>query len=498
MPNALIQPLCLVLQVATLLIVSACGSDSPVPEPDVAEQVRRVETGLLTHNVVQGESGFTVQERMRFYRVPGVSVAVIKGGEVLWARAWGEVEAGSDVPVDTATLFQAASISKPVAAAGALRLVEQGVLELDTDVNLILRSWQLPDNRFTATEKVTVRRLLSHSAGTTVHGFPGYAAGEDVPSLAEVLDGDSPANTAAVRVDAVPGSQWRYSGGGTSIVQLLMEDASGRPFADLMQELVLDPAGMGRSTFAQPLPAERLGEAATAHGPDGTPIAGKHHTYPEQAAAGLWTTPSDLARFAVEIQRGFAGSSELLLSPAVAREMLTPEAGSYGLGFSLQGEAADLSFEHGGANAGFRSHLVMFAERGDGAVVMTNGDGGAGLAAEILRSIAREYDYPTFQPTVREAVDLLPSALADFVGDYFATGADVPPGPLLRIRLDGDDLYADVPPARWTDRSLRASSERTFFFLENAGEVHFEKDGAGAVIGAVVSGLGEPIQLVRR
>jgi CubicO group peptidase (beta-lactamase class C family) len=486
----------LILALATL---AACASRPPAPGADADLQIRRVATGLVTQNVVRGDTPrLTMEERMAFYRVPGVSVAVIDDGQLVWAGAWGVVEAGSDTPMDTTTLFQAASISKPVAAAGALALVEEGLLALDDDVNGRLRSWRVPENRFTAAEKVTLRRLLSHSAGTTVHGFPGYATDASVPSIVQVLDGAAPANTAPVRVDTVPGSRWRYSGGGTSIVQLLMMDGTGKPFEELMRERVLEPAGMTRSTFAQPLPPERDRDAATAHRGDGSPVPGRYHTYPEQAAAGLWTTPSDLARFALEIQAAAAGAPDRILSPAMAREMLTPQARNSGLGFSLDGEGNDRWFLQGGSNAGFQSYFAALVERGQGVVVMTNGDGGVSLAMEVVRAVAREYDLPGFRPTVRDALELGPAELAPFAGDYFGTGEDAPPEPLLQLRLDGAVLRADIPRIGWADLTLRAAAPDSFFFLENAGEIEFERDATGRVMAAVVTGLGPPVRLERR
>ena len=482
-----------------LALGSACAAPPPAVSPDLADRIGRVERGLLTYHVVPGEAqGLPIEERMRFHRVPGVSVAVIDGGRIAWARGWGETAAGSGVPVDTSTLFQAASISKPVAAAGALRLVEDGVLALDEDVNLRLRSWRVPENRFTATEKVTLRRLLSHSAGTTVHGFPGYGAGVAPPSVVQVLEGGPPANTAAVRVDTFPGSLWRYSGGGTTIVHLLMSDASGRPFAELMRERVLEPAGMRHSTFAQPLPEARRARAAVAHRRDGTPVAGGHHSYPEQAAAGLWTTPSDLARFAIEIQRAFAGEDGRILAPASARRMLATEAGSYGLGFGVAGEGDGLWFMHGGANAGFQSYLAAMAEGGKGVVVMTNGDAGGDLAQEILRAVAREYGFDRFHATERAAVALDPSALAGFAGEYVDAAPDAPLLPVMTLRVDGAALRADVPRLGWTGRPLRSDPDGTFFFLDNRGELVFERDGGGGVVAVTVSGLGQTVRLVRR
>lgn len=480
---------------------SGCVAHNQSVLPDAEDRIRRVESGLLTHNIVRGESPLplTIDERLRFYHVPGVSVAVINNGRLEWARAWGEAQFGTGIPVDTSTLFQAASISKPVTAAGALQLVERGALQLDEDVNRWLRSWKVPESEFTAVEKVTLRRLLSHSAGTTVSGFPGYAAGAAVPSLVPLLNGEPPANTGAVRVDTVPGSRFRYSGGGTSVVQLLITDVTGRPFPEFMERQVLDPAGMHHSVFAQPLPTERLHKAAAGHRRDGAPIPGMFHTYPEMAAAGLWSTPSDLARFAIEIQRALAGDSGRILPPEMARRMVTPQAGNYGLGFWIEGAGDSLWFSHGGSNAGFRSNLVASGQRGSGAVVMTNGDRGSDLADEILRSIAREYGWNIFKPNERDAASLGHGALAEFVGTYYAPWRGKEDAFALDIRLDdGGVLRATLPLTGWSERMLRPSSPTSFFFLDNRGELTFERDETGAVRAVVLSGLSEPVRAVRR
>ncbi|TVP73296.1 MAG: class A beta-lactamase-related serine hydrolase [Gemmatimonadales bacterium] len=371
------------------LLVSACASGTPGVDED---RIHRVATGLVPAE--DGAPTASVEERLEHHGVPGVSVAVIEEGELLWARGWGEAADG--VPVTPETLFQAASISKPVMAVGALRLVEDGVLSLDSDVNEQLQGWQVPDSPFTYDRKVSLRGLLSHSAGLTVHGFPGYAEGAEVPSLVQLLDGASPANTAPVRVDTIPGDLWRYSGGGSSVVQLLMTEVTGLPFPELMDSLVLGPLGMERSTFQQPLPRARHGEAATAHGANGEAVPGRFHTYPEKAAAGLWTTPSDLARLAIELQRLLAGASDGILQPETVREMLTLQAGEWGLGFTLREGDGHLWFSHGGANRGFRATFLAMAHEGRGVVVMTNSDAGMGIANEIVRAVAREYGWPSY------------------------------------------------------------------------------------------------------
>src|SRR5512139_1842453 len=274
-----------------------------------------MENGLLPAHTIHGRPlrSMNLSERMQHYHVPGVSIALIDR-ETISAQGFGVQQAGDDSPVTTQTRFQAASISKPVSALAVLSLVQNGTLDLDVDVNTYLHSWQVPENEHTREHKVTLRGLLSHTAGLTVHGFPGYAAGETVPSLRQILDGEPPANTQPVRVETAPGSQYSYSGGGYTVMQLLVEDVTGLPFPAWMRSTVLDPLQMGHSTFEQPLPAHYAEEAATAHYGDGRPIDGKWHTYPEMAAAGLWTTPSDLARFIMELSASYTGKTNRVLS----------------------------------------------------------------------------------------------------------------------------------------------------------------------------------------
>ena len=358
-----------------------------------ADRIELVEKGLRGPVAIKGQPAatWTIAERLKFYHVPGVSIAMIDGGKVVWARGFGVTEEGGK-PVTPRTLFQAASISKHVAAMVALHLVDERKLSLDEDVNVKLRSWKVPENEFTKTEKVTLRRLLNHSAGMTVHGFPGYEAGSRVPTLVEVLDGKRPANTPPIRVEATPGTVWNYSGGGYEVMQQLVIDVAGKPFPKLAREFVLDKLDMNESTYEQPLPESWRDRAATAHDQQGQPIKGKYHTYPEMTAAGLWTTPSDLAKVVIELQTGGH-----VLKPAMQREMLTKVLGNYGLGLSLGDTAGQKSFSHGGSNAGFQCMMFGYLEGGRGAVVMTNGDRGGQLASEILRSISAEYNWPDYK-----------------------------------------------------------------------------------------------------
>jgi CubicO group peptidase (beta-lactamase class C family) len=309
------------------------------------------------------------------------------------------LQAGGSTPVASDTLFQAASISKPVAVLAMLRLVDRGLLDLDDDVNRKLTSWQIPPSR-SWQPVVTLRQLASHSAGLTVPGFPGYRRGAVLPTTLQILDGVGPANTFGVRVDLLPGTQFRYSGGGTTILQQLLEDVTGMPFEVLVRELVFEPLGMSDSDFAQPLPSALGARAATAHDELGRPLEGRWRTYPELAAAGLWTTPTDLAKFAIGVQRAYAGAGDAVLSRGLARDMLTPRIAvsppiggmpQLGLGFFL--DESGQRFGHSGGNAGFRCQLVADRETGQGAVVMTNADRGYWLALRACAAAASEYGW---------------------------------------------------------------------------------------------------------
>jgi len=461
---------------ASILLISFfCSPVRPAPQaapPDVEARAVRVENGLLSSIVVAGRPVplMTLVARMAELKVPGVSIAVINNGAIEWAKGYGVAEAGTAAPVTPRTLFQAASVSKPVAALGALRLVEQGRLVLDEDANAKLRSWKVPENEFTKTEKVTLRRLLSHTAGLTVHGFGGYQAGTPVPTTVQVLDGAKPANSAAVRADVVPGTIMRYSGGGFTVAQLLMQDAAARPFPELLAELVLKPVGMDDSTYEQPLPEARRGAAASGHTSDGKVLPGRYHTYPEMAAAGLWTTPTDLAKFLLEVERARRGASSVL-SQASAREMTTAQKPGYGLGLSLDGLGSAANFGHGGSNEGFKCQMTMFLEGGRGAVVMTNGDRGGFLAAEVLRGIAREYGWPAFRPVEKKVVAVDPKVLALYEGRY-----ELRPGRILDIKSEGGALFVYSDGERI---ELYPESETRFFDTQEGHTLVFVKGPDG-------------------
>lgn len=369
-------------------------------ESDLSARISRIETGLLPTVIIKGShpKPLTIPERMAFYKVPGVSVAFFDHGQILWTRAYGFADVASKKPASPETLFQAGSISKPVSALAALHLVQEGQLSLDEDVNVKLKTWKVPDNGSPEKGKVTVRRILSHSAGITVGSFPGYGSYESVPTLMQILNGQKPANSEPIRIDIPPGRRWRYSGGGFVVLQTLMSDVTGLPFPQIMRELVLEPAVMRHSTFDQPLPKDRASEAATPYHADGDPVKGGPHIYPEMAAAGLWTTPSDLARMAMEVQNAYAGKSSKILDGYMAKEMLRDQIGAWGLGFALEDRGHPAHFFHGGGTAGYACYLDTYTDRGEGFAVMTNSDGGGKFIQEIFRAVAKEYSWPDHHP----------------------------------------------------------------------------------------------------
>ncbi|RKH12358.1 class A beta-lactamase-related serine hydrolase, partial [Corallococcus sp. CA053C] len=338
------------------------GADTPKPvtqwaaSPAEAARVAKVEAGLAPVTL-PGEKpqALSVLRWMELYRIPGMSIAVFDKNALVWARTYGVTQAGGSEPVTLDTLFQAASVSKPVTALAALRTVEQGKVSLDTNINEHLCSWKVPDNAFTKEQKVTLRRLLSHGAGMTVHGFEGYAVDAPRPTLQQILDGEMPANSEPVRVDSVPGTEGRYSGGGYLVVQTMLMDQWRKPFPKLMKDLVLEPLGMTHSTFEQPLPPALAARAAAGTRASGESVEGRWKVYPELAAAGLWTTPSDLALMMLEVAKARAGTSKRVLSQAMTQQLLTAQSGPYGLGFELEDAGR---FGHGGWNDGFMTTVV--------------------------------------------------------------------------------------------------------------------------------------------
>ncbi|MBO9624053.1 MAG: beta-lactamase family protein [Sphingomonas sp.] len=464
-------------------VEARCAAPAPEAGGPSNEHSRYVDANLNPAVIQNGAKPYSLAERMRAYQVPGISVAVIHGGKLEWARGWGLRDTATCAPVTPDTAFQAASISKVATAMIALRLVEQGKLGLDEDINHFLHSWQLPRDPRLAPEGVTLRQLLSHTAGLEVHGFAGYAPGSTLPTPEEVLDGKQPANSGAVRSVQPAGGQWAYSGGGYVLTQLALSDVSGMPFAELAQRELLQPLGMTRSAYAQPPSAAISADLASAHA-GGVPIPGKYHVYPELAPAGLWTSATDLARLLIDVQASAAGRAGHRLSPAMARAMLTPVKGNWGLGPALYSNGAR-RFGHDGLNEGFQTFMAAYVDKGEGVVVLTNGGQGRRLIDEIVRAIATDYGWSDLAAPAVEELRLTRAQLAPAAGRFEGGGLSV----VIEVRPDGLFAGTGLP----SPERLAALSPTRFRTEVRGIVVEFAPDYSSFDI---VEG-GPPIKLVR-
>ena len=388
-----------IFAVLLLLLSGVIGSALPAAQDGADALISRIEGPQIPNR--QGWDPYSLPELMDRFGVPGASIAVIKDYQIHWTKAYGTADQATKAPVTSDTMFQAASISKPVTAFAVMRLVEAGKLSLDDDVNRYLKSWKIPESEFTRGKPVTLRALLSHTSGTgDGFGFPGYHPSAERPTVTQILNGEKPSNVGRVVWERPPFTAHKYSGGGTVIVQLVLTDVVGKPFHEIMRELVIEPIGMTNSTFEQPLPPQRDVNAARAHNGRGREMDAKWHVYPEQAPAGLWTTPTDLAKLAIELQKALRGESRLL-SRTAAQEMVTPVGtGPFAVGFSVNQRNEGWYFFHGGSNWGFQCNLVAHRLKGYGLAIMTNSDSGGRLNAEVEARVAAAYGWDSLDKPV--------------------------------------------------------------------------------------------------
>lgn len=382
------------------------------------KEISWIENNLSNLIQIDGEThrSFSILQRMEEYKIPGVSVTIVKDGEIVFAKGFGIMNSETSEEVNTHTLFQAASISKPIATLAVLKLVEEGIVDLDTDVNIYLKSWKIPDNKFTQVEKVTLRRILSHTAGINVHGFPGYSQTNKFPSTIDVLNGKG--NSPAIIVDTFPGSLRRYSGGGFTIMQQIVKDVSGMELGEFMEKRIFPEIGMTESTFTQPLTGDKVDLASCGHDYQGRLYEGRWHNYPEIAAAGLWTTPSDIAKYCIHIQNILDNKIVGVLKKETVELMLTRQINNTGLGLALKNESDSLIFGHDGTNAGFTSQMLSFAYKGDAIVIMTNSDNGKAFIDELVTCVSTFYNWNIRKNKIVKPITLQNKDLAIYTGKY--------------------------------------------------------------------------------
>jgi CubicO group peptidase (beta-lactamase class C family) len=332
---------------------------------------------------------WSLKERMAFYNVNAVSIAVIKDYKMEWIKAYGYTDVSEKKSATTETLFQAASISKSINSLGILKLVEEGKLELDNDINNYLKIWKFPYDSISKGKKISIANLLNHTAGLSVGGFGGYEKGKQLPTTIETLDGLKPSNSNAVRSIFEPGLKFQYSGGGITISQLILENTTGEKYEDYMMKNVLTQLGMSNSSFNQP-PAKEIENILATGYNNGKEVEGKYHIYPEKAAAGLWTNPTDLAKYIIETQLSLLGKSNKILSKEMSAKRLENNFGVF-----LNDFKGAKYFGHSGGNEGFVCHYVGSLENGNGLVVMTNGRN-IKLIEEIVCNIASTNNWKNY------------------------------------------------------------------------------------------------------
>lgn len=458
-----------------LIMGSSLFAETSKSDERFSDRQIRVENSLRPKVLIAGEPQIkaNILERMKAYDIPGVSLAVVNDYKVDWSQGYGHVDNIPESPsINEHTLFQAGSVSKPFTAFGALLLVQQGKISLDDDVNLHLKRWKVPENEFTKTEKVTLRRLLSHTAGTSVSGFSGYSVNTPLPSIVDILQGKKPlVNSDPVIVISKPGTEMNYSGGGTTIVQLLIEEITGESFDVWMQKNVLKPLSMEESTFVQVLPPALVPITAHGHHLNGVAVEGHWHIYPEMGAAGLWTTPNDLAKFMIYIQTVLKGEKTEPLHPEYVKEMITRQKIDgkeieSGLGFFLENYRKDLAFFHMGQDEGFITRFYGYAYRGLGVIIMMNNDSGWTLMDEITNSVADIYGWPLSAPIEKRMVSIDPSVFTFLQGEYVNKES------VFEVSLKEGKLWIDfkngIPPME-----LLPSGKCMFFMREVDAAIEF-------------------------
>ncbi|HEV7782409.1 MAG TPA: serine hydrolase domain-containing protein [Chitinophagaceae bacterium] len=435
------------------------------PSKEVQERINKVEN-FLSPGTVYGDTipRGNIEMRMKDTKTKGLSIAVIHNYQVEWAKGYGWADEGEQKKVTTTTRFQAASISKSLNSMGILKLVEQGKLDPEADINNYLATWKFPYDSLSGNKKISTYNLLSHTAGLGIHGFPGYVANAKLPSVTEVLDGKKPANTKAVRSQYEPGKQFEYSGGGTTISQLLLTTITGQDYAKYMQTEVLTPLGMTNSSYQQPPPAEA--ELATGYYNDGKPVKMKYHIYPEQAAAGLWTTPTDLAKYVIECQLAYEGRSKKVLSPVMMKRRLTPYIDTFAaMGVFIDNRNGHKYFIHNGGNEAFVCLYYGSLEGGNGVVIMENGEN-FGLITEVLNSVAQVYNWKDFyNPVFKRVVTVPKDTLSQYNGKYLM-GKDT-----LTLKFVDNDLVLQQNGEPADGYKLIFSHNASFYILEEPSAV---------------------------
>lgn len=393
-----------VLCIATLF-VNVTGFAQIAYSRETLDKIKEIENNVTGNTILNNEQPNTIAERMAKHHVKGLSIAVIRDYKIEWAKGYGWADEAEKRPVTTETLFEPGSISKSLNAVGILKLAQDKKTDLYTDINTYLTSWKFPYDSISKGKKITLADILSHNAGLSTHGFWGHNINGPIPSVIQVLDGKTPAVTAAVRSVFEPGLRYEYSGGGTTISQLLLTDVTKQAYDAWMYENVLKPIGMSHSSYAQPPVVDKRRLCASGYYRNGSTILNKFHVYPEQAAAGLWMTPSDLCNYIIDMQLAYKGKPSKVLSPEMVKLHLTPyNNGPTAMGTFIDDRNGTKYFQHSAGNDGFCGQFYASLEDGYGIVIFSNSEDGT-LLYEVFNSIAKAYNWNFYNEPQRKNTD---------------------------------------------------------------------------------------------
>ncbi len=449
-----------------ICLIISCSKTNPEKLPELEARIQRIENGLTNNIQLIGQkmNTYSIEDRLKELGIPGISIAFASKGKLEWARAYGVADVSNQKKMTIETLLQAGSISKPLAALRGLQLADEGKIDLDEDINNYLSSWQLVDNPFAKNKNVTLRRILNHTAGLTVWGFSGYYQGSPIPGVIDILNGKG--NSPKVEVYQEPGKSWQYSGGGYTVAQLLITDLDGLSFPETMKKNVMTPLGMSVSTFQNPLPTKYHSLAATGYRKNGQEVAGKWFVYPEMAAAGLWTTPSELIQYGLAIQKILLSKTDGIISHSQTLEMLSPGLNGHGLGPIID----ENTFFHDGDNQGFKARLMAWKDGSHALAIMVNSDN-ASIINEVLLSIANEYQLPGIQPKFIQPIQMSSDQLEKYAGNYQVQNM----GP-IQLKVKKGKLVMEAP-FLGEALHLTAISDSVFYEIKDGLKFHFSFEG---------------------
>lgn len=481
-----------VILCASLCFTLVCRTQTTYSK-ETEEKIHEVENNIQRGAFrIEGMPNATIPERMAHHHVKGLSIAVVHNYEIVWAKGYGRADSAEQRPVTPETLFEPGSISKSLNALGVLKLVQDKKLDLDADINTYLSSWKFPYDSVSKNKKISTRHLLSHTAGLSVHGFPGYFTGDKFPTIPQILDGAKPANTPAVRSLFEPGLKFKYSGGGTMISELMQMDMTKLPYDRYIKETVFGPIGMNNSFFTQPPPEGMETRLATGYSGNGKALAKKYPVLIEQAAGGLWTTPTDLCKFIVEMQLSLQGKSNKVLDQNMTMKMMTPYIDqSSALGVFIEDVNGTKYFSHSAGNQGFSGQYCGSLEGGNGIAVVLNSDNGGSLLQEIISSVAEAYHWKGFdqveKPAMKKVISLPDSVLKNYIGVYrqntYVTTIGMQNGELVYTATEPWKMYFTSPTEFF---NLEVGTEKTFL-LNSKGELTgFSKKQAGKEVGTAL------------